>query len=144
MRFWPLRRDRQSALNTERDMTNMTMSSGIENKDMMKQLKERLLSEIGIIIDRAFADFSSLEALPLFQHRFTFNPPVGKEKPPFKSFVTKVLEKLRSEGKLEYRVVEGRPGEVVAVEFNPLSPEAKGSVERYASWVQRVSENEPM
>jgi hypothetical protein len=149
MKLWPLRhRSQNGALNTKNNMIDMSDDKSQENKDpspeQIKQLKEKLLSEINALVERTFAELASSVNQPSFQHKFTFNPPVEKDKGPFKSFVNKVLEKLRSEGKLEYRIIEGKAGEVVAVEFNPYSPEAKEHVERYAAWVQKVSEKEPL
>jgi hypothetical protein len=44
---------------------------------------------------------------------------------------------------MEYRIVEGKPGEVVTIEFNATLLPDKEAVERYAKWVQQRASAPP-
>ncbi|MDG7023007.1 MAG: hypothetical protein JRN45_00640 [Nitrososphaerota archaeon] len=114
-----------------------------DQAELLEKLKERLKGDIVSAIDKAFEDFVSATQLSPYLHKVTFSPPVKKEEGPFRSMVSRMLEDFRTKKKVEYRVVEGKPGEVVVVEFNAPSEEDRKAIERYAKWVQDVSAKAP-
>ena len=80
---------------------------------------------------------------PAYTHTFKFNPPVERDSGPFRSMVSRLLDALREKKGMEYRIVEGKPGEVEALEFNAATEADRKAVENYGRWVQRTLEPPP-
>jgi hypothetical protein len=114
-----------------------------EQLEFLQKLRERLKGDFDNAIDRAFDDFASLLRTTPYANKVTFDPPVRRDHGAFRSFVSRVLEKLHADKKMEYRIVEGKPGEVVTIEFNATSLPDKEAVERYAKWVQQRTSAPP-
>lgn len=146
MRFWPLRKRKDSL-----KLAGLEQVMAAAGSDEFEEALEGLTSIIRKNADDLLAQLQALKEAyrkrapsgPAFPHTFRFSPPVPRDTGPFRSMVSKILDELKAKKGMDYRIVEGKPGEVVAVEHNAATEADRKAVENYGRWVQRICEPPP-
>ena len=69
---------------------------------------------------------------------------VPKDSPAFLSFKGRILDKLEKDRGMKYKILEDESHNIKTVEcYGKLTDDDKKAIERYGSWVQKVSAPPP-